>query len=591
MSVIWRVIKELKPTYPQLLLGIFMSCCNGAVFPCFAFAFSEMMGVLVGWSGDSEYKQKVLTWTMFFVALGVGSFLVWLLQLSMLTYSSEVLTVSLRHASFNALTRQDIAWFDNADNSVGVLTTKLSSEATLVNGVVGSVVSIVANAVTSLVIGVVIALVGCWQVALVVIAMLPIFSSASFIRKRNVARTAARMKRWYEKSGQVASQAIDAIRTVAMIGREPTFLDLYMSHVIPPERTSLRVALGNALCTAISGSSSYCMNAVAFGYGSWLVNRGAADFAGVMKAEMGVMFGALTFTSMFAYMPDYVKAKLAAHHIFTIIDRVPPIDSEIKTGIMLSPSEVAGEIVFKGVKFEYPSRPGTVVLNDFSLKIKPGKTIALVGPSGCGKSTTISLLQRFYDPIGGTILLDGRDITSFNLQWLRAQMGLVSQEPVLFGATIRENIARGATSPAHATTEAITNAAKAANAHNFICMLPDGYQTEVGEKGTQLSGGQKQRVAIARALVRNPRILLLDEATSALDTESESIVQEALDRARKGRTTIVIAHRLSTVQTADKIVVIQGGKVAEIGKHAQLMALKGVYYQLASNQLAFQAAQ
>eukprot|EP01106_Pelomyxa_sp_JSP_P011774 TRINITY_DN3115_c0_g1_i2.p1 TRINITY_DN3115_c0_g1~~TRINITY_DN3115_c0_g1_i2.p1 ORF type:complete len:307 (-),score=78.51 TRINITY_DN3115_c0_g1_i2:112-1032(-) len=306
---------------------------------------------------------------------------------------------------------------------------------------------------------------------------------------------------------------------------------------------------------------------------------------------MGVMFGALTFTSMFAYMPDYVKAKLAAHHIFTIIDRVPPIDSEIKTGIMLSPSEVAGEIVFKGVKFEYPSRPGTVVLNDFSLKIKPGKTIALVGPSGCGKSTTISLLQRFYDPIGGTILLDGRDITSFNLQWLRAQMGLVSQEPVLFGATIRENIARGATSPAHATTEAITNAAKAANAHNFICMLPDGYQTEVGEKGTQLSGGQKQRVAIARALVRNPRILLLDEATSALDTESESIVQEALDRARKGRTTIVIAHRLSTVQTADKIVVIQGGKVAEIGKHAQLMALKGVYYQLASNQLAFQAAQ
>ena len=222
-------------------------------------------------------------------------------------------------------------------------------------------------------------------------------------------------------------------------------------------------------------------------------------------------------------------------------------------------------------------------MDKFSLNVEVGQTFALVGPSGCGKSTVIQLLQRFYDPDGGEALVGGRDVRALNTRWLRQHIGVVSQEPVLFDTTIARNIMYG---KEDATEEEMIQAAKDANAHNFISELPDGYNTLVGEAGTQLSGGQKQRIAIARALVRDPKILLLDEATSALDTESESIVQEALDRARTGRTTIVIAHRLSTIQNADVIASMKDGRVAEIGTHSELLGKKGLYYELVKAQVS-----
>jgi len=221
------------------------------------------------------------------------------------------------------------------------------------------------------------------------------------------------------------------------------------------------------------------------------------------------------------------------------------------------------------------------VLNGYNLTVSPGKVIALVGQSGCGKSTTVGLLERWYDVLGGSISLDGKNIKDINLKWLRQQVGLVGQEPVLFSGTIAENIKYG---KRNATQEEIEQAAKSANAHKFITSFPDGYDTPVGEKGTQLSGGQKQRIAIARAIVKNPRILLLDEATSALDTESEKIVQAALDSVMQGRTTIVIAHRLSTIRNADMIAVIENGKVVEQGVHDELMAQQGAYYNLVQRQ-------
>jgi len=215
------------------------------------------------------------------------------------------------------------------------------------------------------------------------------------------------------------------------------------------------------------------------------------------------------------------------------------------------------------------------------LKIKPGQTVALVGPSGAGKSTVMQLLQRFYDPESGEVLLDGRNIKSLNIKWLRQQIGLVSQEPVLFSGTIAENIAWG---KENASQEEIEAAARAANAYDFVTSFPDGFNTQVGEKGTQLSGGQKQRIAIARAIVKNPKILLLDEATSALDTESEKIVQEALDSAMQGRTTVVIAHRLSTIRNADNIAVVDHVKIAEQGTHEKLMDNNAHYSKLIQRQ-------
>ena len=221
-------------------------------------------------------------------------------------------------------------------------------------------------------------------------------------------------------------------------------------------------------------------------------------------------------------------------------------------------------------------------MNGFNLTIEVGKTYALVGSSGCGKSTVIQLLQRFYDPDGGEVLVGGKDVRSLNVKWLRQHIGVVSQEPVLFDTTIGENILYGKEG---ATTEEVKDAAKNANAHDFISKLPDKYNTFVGEGGTQLSGGQKQRIAIARALIGDPKILLLDEATSALDTESESIVQQALDNARTGRTTIVVAHRLSTIQNADVIVSIEEGRVVETGNHLELMDEEGLYYELVTAQV------
>jgi ATP-binding cassette subfamily B (MDR/TAP) protein 1 len=244
---------------------------------------------------------------------------------------------------------------------------------------------------------------------------------------------------------------------------------------------------------------------------------------------------------------------------------------------------IRGSVSLKGVLFSYPQRPTVSILNGLDLEVEPGQTLALVGPSGCGKSTVVSLLERFYDPNGGRVTIDNDDVREFNVGHVRSSIALVSQEPILFDCSIRENITYGLdlSTIAESSIEKVT---KLANIHKFIGELPDGLDTRVGEKGAQLSGGQKQRIAIARALIRNPKILLLDEATSALDTESEKVVQEALDRAREGRTCIVIAHRLSTVVNADVIAVIKNGVVIEKGTHAELIAQRGAYFELTQKQ-------
>ncbi|KAL7824409.1 hypothetical protein AOLI_G00329290, partial [Acnodon oligacanthus] len=242
-----------------------------------------------------------------------------------------------------------------------------------------------------------------------------------------------------------------------------------------------------------------------------------------------------------------------------------------------------GDIEFRDVHFSYPTRQNVKILQGLNVSVAQGQTLALVGGSGCGKSTSIQLLERFYNPASGQVFADGTDTRTLNLAWLRSQLGLVSQEPILFDCTIAENIQYGDNSRV-VSQEEIVEAARNANIHDFILGLPEKYNTRVGDKGTQMSGGQKQRIAIARALVRKPRVLLLDEATSALDTESEKVVQKALDDARQGRTCIVIAHRLTTIQNADIIAVIQNGQVAEQGTHSELMAKQGAYYALVNAQ-------
>ena len=280
-------------------------------------------------------------------------------------------------------------------------------------------------------------------------------------------------------------------------------------------------------------------------------------------------------------MDTFAQSRKAIKEAVDVIKREPKINTEDESG--LKPDAVAGHIIFSSITFSYPTRPDTRVCANLSLELKPGTTLALAGPSGCGKSTVVQLMQRFYDPTEGRILLDGHDLRDLNVKWLRQNIAIVSQEPKLFSGTIAENIGLGASSAGReATREEIEAAARQANAHDFIVDFKDGYDTDVGFGGSQLSGGQKQRIAIARALVKKPKILLLDEATSALDNKSEQVVQEALDRlleSGENRTTIVIAHRLSTIRTADIICYVHQGEVIERGSHSELMGMDGGHYR------------
>jgi len=323
----------------------------------------------------------------------------------------------------------------------------------------------------------------------------------------------------------------------------------------------------------------FCVYALGFWYGGNLVANGELEPGSILTTFFSVVFGAFGLGQAFQQIPDIAKAKGAAAAIFAVIDRTPEILPN-ENGEKLA--KIEGNIQLKNIVFNYPTRPDIKVMDGFSLEIKAGETIALCGPSGGGKSTVIALIELFYKPISGQVLLDGSDINNFNLKWYRQQIALVSQEPILFATSIADNIRYG---KAGATMDEIIAAAKAANAHTFISSLPKQYDTQCGEKGLQMSGGQKQRIAIARAVLKNPQILLLDEATSALDAESESLVQDALENLRKGRTSIIIAHRLSTIQNANKIAVIEKGKVIEIGKHNELLEMNGAYKNLVQKQL------
>ena len=309
----------------------------------------------------------------------------------------------------------------------------------------------------------------------------------------------------------------------------------------------------------------------------WLYLCYKVTFCRVSEATLS---GAWIMGNAFAFTGDLNSALAAAARIFSLLDRRPTIGCDPSQGRKLK--EVEGNIDLRQAEFSYPSRRNLRVLNQLNFSIKAGENIALVGESGCGKSTVLQLIQRLYDLDQGSLQVEGARVESLNLPILRSKMGIVAQEPVLFDSTIRENIQYG-NNERTVSMEEVIQAARKANIHEFISALPEGYETRVGVRGSQLSGGQKQRVAIARMLTRDPKILLLDEATSALDTESERVVQEALERAQTGRTCITIAHRLTTIMSADRIFVIARGELVECGSHTELLEQRGKYFQLWNN--------
>ncbi|CAA7269322.1 unnamed protein product [Cyclocybe aegerita] len=485
----------------------------------------------------------------------------------------------LRSLSFKAILRQDIEFFDKDKNSTGSLTSQLGDNPQKVNGLAGITLGAIVQSVATLIGGSILGLIFVWKVGLVGIACTPLLVSAGYIRLRVVVLKDEANKKAHEESAQMACEAAGSIRTVASLIREDECVRLYSESLEEPLRKSKKTALWSNLLYSFSQAAGFFVISLIFWYGSILVSKQEVSSFQFFVGLMGTTFGAIQVGNVFSFVPDVSSAKSAGSEIIKLLDSMPEIDADSTEGKAIERKAVKGHIKFEKIHFRYPTRPGVRVLRNLSFEVEPGTYVALVGASGSGKSTSIQLIERFYDPLVGEVYLDGERITELNLKEYRKQLALVSQEPTLYSGTVRFNILLGAIKPESAVTqEEIEDACRNANILDFIQGLPQGFDTEIGGKSSQLSGGQKQRIAIARALLRNPKILLLDEATSALDSNSERVVQAALDQAARGRTTIAIAHRLSTIQNADRIYFIKDGCVSEFGTHDQLLAKRGDYY-------------
>ncbi|XP_054846913.1 ATP-binding cassette sub-family B member 5 [Eublepharis macularius] len=575
-----RILALNKPEFCFIAVGVIAAAIGGCVTPAFAVLFGKIIGTFR--HNAVNRSQDTTLFSLMFLVLGVISLVTYILQGFMFGRSGEALTMRLRSLSFKALLQQEIGWFDDHSHGVGVLLTRLATDASQVKGATGSRLGLLTMTIFTLLAAIIIAFIHGWQLTLLILACVPFVAIANAIRVRTMAGHASKDQKALEEAGRISTEAVENIRTVAALTREDKFFEQYKTSLEGPYRDSLHKAPLNGFTYGISQCANFFINAAVFRFGAWLIAHQFMNFEQLFIVFASVIFAAMNVGQSNSLAPDFGKSKVSAQRIFQLLDRKPLIDSYSEEGEKLKTFE--GNIEFRDIHFVYPTRAEVQVLQGLNITVNKGQTLALVGSSGCGKSTSIQLLERFYDPGSGHVLVDGVDTKSLHIQWLRSKLGLVQQEPILFDCSIGENIQYGDNSRV-VSQEEIEEAAKAANIHDFIQNLPEKYNTRVGDKGAQLSGGQKQRIAIARALVRKPAVLLLDEATSALDTESEKVVQKALDNARKGRTCIVIAHRLSTIQNADIIAVIQNGKVMEQGTHSQLLAMEGFYHTLVNAQV------
>uniref|UniRef100_A0A8C5S1X1 Bile salt export pump n=1 Tax=Laticauda laticaudata TaxID=8630 RepID=A0A8C5S1X1_LATLA len=519
-----------------------------------------------------DIESQMIYFASSYAVTGFAVLVLGYLQICLWVTSAARQTQQIRKAYFRKIMRMDIGWFDCT--SVGELNTRISDDINKINDAIADQVAIFIQRFTTFVCGFLLGFVRGWKLTLVIIAVSPLIGIGS------VAKLTGLELKAYAKAGAIADEVLSSIRTVAAFGGEKKEVERYDKNLVFAQNWGIRKGIIMGLFTGYIWCIIFLCYALAFWYGSKLVLEEEEYSAGtLLQVFLGVLVGALNLGQAAPCLEAFATGRGAATNIFETIDEKPRIDCMSEDGYKLD--KVRGEIEFHNVTFHYPSRPDVKILDELSMVIKPGETTAFVGPSGTGKSTTIQLIQRFYDPTKGMVTLDGHDIRSLNIQWLRSLMGVVEQEPVLFATTIAENICYG---QEDATMEDIIRAAKEANAYNFIMDLPLKFDTLVGEGGGQMSGGQKQRIAIARALVRNPKILLLDMATSALDNESEATVQKTLSKARFGRTAISIAHRLSTVKSADIIIGFEHGRAVERGKHEELIERKGVYFTLVTLQ-------
>ncbi|CAI9753706.1 unnamed protein product [Fraxinus pennsylvanica] len=559
-----------------VLLGCLGAFINGGSLPWYSYLFGNFVNKLArGQNNDKHQMMKevdkiCLLMTGLAALVGLGAYL----EITCWRMVGERSAHRIRTAYLRAVLRQDIGFFDTEISTSDIMH-GISSDVAQIQEVMGEKIAHFVHHIFTFICGYVVGFLRSWKVSLAVFAVTPLTMFCGIAYKGIYGGLTAKEENSYRKAGSIAEQAISSIRTVFSFVAEDNLATKYSDLLERSVPLGAKIGFAKGAGMGIIYLVTYSTWALAFWYGSILVAKGELTGGDAIACFFGVNVGGRGLAMALSYFAQFAQGTVAASRVFEVIDRIPQIDPYSPEG--RKPSSTQGKIEFKGVSFAYPSRPTVPILQSLNLVIPSSKTLALVGVSGGGKSTIFALIERFYDPIQGYVTLDGHDLRTLQVKWLRDQIGMVGQEPALFGTTILENIMMG---KEHATKKEAIKACMAANAHNFICGLPQGYDTEVGDRGTQVSGGQKQRIALARAMIKDPTILLLDEATSALDPESESVVQKAIDKISVGRTTIVIAHRLATVRNADAIVVLDRGSVVEIGNHQKLMEKAGSYFNL-----------
>lgn len=532
-----------------------------------------LLGIKAGAVDLDRVDQLALALLGIFAATALASALRYLL----FNRAGERIVSRLRADLYQSLLRQEIGFFDT--QKTGELSSRLSSDSALLQTTVTASLSMVLRNLTIAIGALASLLVTSPRLTSLMLAIVPPVALSAVFFGRRVRKLSRESQDALAKASEIAVESLGGIRTVRGFSAEKKESKRYRSAIEQALALAFRRIWLSAIFFGVASFAVFGAGDLVFWWGARMVAGHEISPGGLVSFLVNTMQLAFGLSALAELWTEVQRAAGAAERVFELLHREPQMPPDLGKQL----PNVQGRIDFRHVHFAYPSRADAQILNDFSLTLHPGEVVAIVGPSGAGKSTIASLLYRLYDPQSGHIELDGVAYNELDAEWLRRQVGVVAQEPLLFSTSITDNIRYGRP---EATDEEVEAAAKLANVASFVETFPEKYQTLVGERGVQLSGGQKQRVAIARAILKNPRILILDEATSALDAESEHLVREALERLMQGRTTLVIAHRLSTVKDANRVVVLEKGSIVQSGTHLELVGADGLYRRLVERQFA-----
>ncbi|KAA3455984.1 ABC transporter B family member 15-like [Gossypium australe] len=576
-----RLLAMNLPEWKEATLGCLGAVLYGAVQPLSAFIMGLMISMFFI-SDHGEIKEKAKVYALSFLGIGLFSLIINVIQHYNFAYMGEHLTKRIREGMLSKILTFEVGWFDQDENSSGTVCSRLAKDASVVRSLVGDRMSLLMQTISGVTLACVMGLFLSWRLSLVMIVLQPLIIFSLYSRMVLLKSMSKKAIKAQQDSSKLAAEAVSNHRTITAFSSQDRILKMMEKAYEGPRKESVRQSWFTGLGFGSAQFLTACIVAFNFWYGGKLISQGYISSEALIQTFLILVSTGLVIAEAASMTSDLVKSSEVVASLFAILDHCTRIGPDDSNGYIAE--EITGHVEIHDVDFAYPARPNVIILKNFSFTVEAGRSTALVGQSGSGKSTIISLIERFYDPLKGVVKIDGRDIKSYNLKTLRKHIALVSQEPTLFVGTIRENILYGASDETDESE--VIEAAKAANAHDFIAGLANGYETWCGDRGVQLSGGQKQRIAIARAVLKKPTILLLDEATSALDCKSEKVVQEALERLMVGRTSVVVAHRLSTIQNCNLIAVLEQGKVVEKGSHSSLLAKgsMGAYYSLVNLQ-------